>query len=182
MKRFAFFLIIVYVFYIFLGINLSVLAIEHKNNLHRIDLYDGIMVNPICPNFSADITTKEDEVIMLNGLDYFFGQLRFRKSDTDYSKCGVLSEFKGVSFEFHIVLDNGETQFRMGIPISVLSAILHERILTVDDFFKNYEKIENFLLELPAEMEIPFEIDSGGKILVFSIRRSKSFLQFWNDE
>lgn len=174
MKRIVLFLIFACVLYIFPGIDFSIFFIKQKNNLDSIELYDGIMVNPICPNFSAEITTKKGENIILKDLNYFLGQLRFGKSNSDYSKGGILLELDYVSFDFHAKLENGKTKFRLGVPVSILSAILQEEIMTVNDFFKNYEKIESLLLALPADTEVPFEIHSDGRKLVFSIIRSKS--------
>lgn len=175
-KRFALFLIIAYVLYSFPGIDLSVFLIKQKNSLDRIELYDGIMINPICPNFSAEITTKDGENIILKDLNYFFGQLRFGKFGRDYSKGGILLEFEDISFDFHIKSADGKTKFIQGIPISILSVILQEKILTVNDFFKNYEKIETMLLSLPTEKEASFEIYSEGRKRAFFIRRTDKFL------
>ena len=169
MKRIIAIFIVAYVFYIFPGIDLSLFFIKQKNNLDSIELYDGIAINPFSPIFSVEIRTKKGESIILKDMFYFLGQMRFKKSDSDFSKGGILLNFKDTSFETHIASENGKILFKQGIPISILSAILQEEILSVNDFLRAYDKIECMILSLPLETEIPFEIHRKEKDVVFSI-------------
>ena len=169
MKRIITIFIVAYVFYIFPGIDLSPFFIKQKNNLDSIELYDGIAINPFSPIFSAEIKTKKGDSIILKDMCYFLGQIRFEKSDSDFSKGGMLLNFEDTAFESHIVSENGKVLFKQGIPISILSAILQEEILNINDFLRAYDKIEYMILSLPLETEIPFEIHWKKKDIIFSI-------------